>query len=90
MTLKQTDGERLVAVETNLQNLTKTVETLAKDTKNGISDINSKLDRAIPTLVTQAEFQQYKTSQNIQKTLLALLMTIIGILVGHFISGITK
>jgi hypothetical protein len=87
---KQTDGERLVALETTVVTLTKSVDGLAVSTKEGFSDITKKLDLVLPTYVTQTEFTAYKSSQNVQKALLAILMLIVGSLIGYFISNITK
>lgn len=86
----QTESERLVKVETNLENLTKAVEKGFGENTAAMATINEKLDNTFTTFVTKDEFKTYRSSQNVQKILLSVLMIIIGALVGFFIANITK
>lgn len=80
----------MIKLETEFTSLTKTVEAGFTQTNEAITKLDTKLDGALPTYLTKEEFRQYKSSQNVQKVLLSVLMLIIGGLVGFFISNIGK
>jgi hypothetical protein len=84
------DPERLIKVETNLSNLAETVKDGFAQNNEAMAKIDSKLDTTMATFVTKDEFKTYKTSQNVQKALLSVLMIIIGSLVGFFVANIGK
>ena len=87
---KLSDPERLIQVETNLSNLTETVKAGFSQNNEAMAKIDSKLDTTMATFVTKDEFKTYKSSQNIQKALLSVLMVIVGALVGFFMANIGK
>lgn len=86
--------ERLVAVETNLQNLTLAVNNSAKETKETLKELNVKLDAALPTFVTKEEFNTelsaIKRRTVIQNTLSAILGSILTLLISFFFYTISK
>lgn len=92
MTKPTIDIERLVAVETNLQNLTKAVESSTTETKAGFKDINNKLDVLLPTFITKDEFNRelaaLKRRTIVQNILYGLLGSVISLLLAYFFANI--
>lgn len=86
--------ERLVAVETNLQNLTTAVNASAKETKETLKELGNKIDLALPTFVTKTEFEAelkaIKRRTVVQNTLSAILGSILTLLVSFFFYTISK
>lgn len=98
---KLTETERLVAVETNLANLTKTVEEGFKELKDSIKGVNERFDRLTPTLVTEAkhtediadlrkEINEIKGKRWVQNTLSAIFGSVMALLVAYFISNVGR
>lgn len=58
MANKQTTGERLVAVETNLKNLNERVDTGFTEIKGSIKELSTQINVLVPTLVTQAQMSE--------------------------------
>lgn len=96
-----TETERLVAVETNLQNLTSAVQGGFADTKESIQRLNEKIEQLTPTLVTETrhaedmaalrkEITEIKAKRWIQNTLSAILGSVLALLIAFFINNIGR
>lgn len=101
MTKQLTQAERMILVETNLHNLTKSVETGFSQTNKSIEKLNERLDLITPTLVTderhkidiqelRSEIEKINSKRWVQNTLSAILGSVLALLIAYFIQNIGR
>ena len=100
MTKQLNDGERLAVVETNIENLSTTLREGLTDIKTSVKEINDKVDKLTPNVVTEdklsgivaslrKEMVQSKQSR-LKDTVIQLLITApIAALIGFFFASVT-
>jgi|SRR5690606_6005549 len=99
--MAQSELERLVAVETNLKNVTESVRAGFAETKESIKELSQKVDLLTPTLVTEEKhntdlqqvfgaIKEIRRQRWVQNTLSAILGATLTLLVAYFITNVSK